>query len=217
MPQLEERPGTQAHPRAATPEQVAAVLHYTTYRKSDGPRFRIKFLLLAETGMRRMECASIRRADITPSWEQGSIIGGEVRVIGKFRKERFIPLSPEITTLLMTYMDQYPTDSPWLFPSATSKSGYQSPESFYSSLRMACNKLGVKPFSPHQLRHFYATEALKDGAKLHVVSRILGHASTAITADVYAHVGDQEKTQEHMAHSPLRRLMPKLLEEEVTR
>ncbi len=195
----------------ATPAQVAAVLQYQTRRKSDGARFRIKFLLLAETGMRREECASIRWVDVKPSVEQGHVIGGQVRVVGKGSKERFIPLSPEITTLLLAYMEQNPTDSPWLFPSRLSNTGYQTAQAFYESLQRACKKLGIEPFAPHQLRHFYATEALNDGAKLHVVSRILGHASTAITADIYAHVGDREKTKEHMEHSPLRKLMPKQL------
>lgn len=41
---------------------------------------------------------------------------------------------------------------------------------------------------PHQLRHFYATEMLRNGAKLEVVERILGHSSIGVTADIYRHV-----------------------------
>ncbi|MFC1914223.1 tyrosine-type recombinase/integrase [Chloroflexota bacterium] len=40
----------------------------------------------------------------------------------------------------------------------------------------------MEPFTPHGLRHLYATEMLRKGAKLEVVGRILGHSSIVITA-----------------------------------
>jgi len=43
---------------------------------------------------------------------------------------------------------------------------------------------GVRPIGLHGARHTYATLALAAGARLDVVSRQLGHASIAITADV---------------------------------
>ena len=47
--------------------------------------------------------------------------------------------------------------------------------------------------SPHDLRHTYATLALKRGVPVEVVSKILGHASVSITLDIYRHVFDNEK------------------------
>jgi integrase len=46
---------------------------------------------------------------------------------------------------------------------------------------------GVRPIGLHGARHTHATLALAAGARLDVVSRQLGHASIAITADVYGH------------------------------
>lgn len=43
----------------------------------------------------------------------------------------------------------------------------------------------------HTLRHTYATTALLHDVPLHVVSRNLGHASIAITADIYGHLTDE--------------------------
>jgi integrase len=49
---------------------------------------------------------------------------------------------------------------------------------------------GVRPIGLHGARHTHATLALAAGARLDVVSRQLGHASIAITADVYGHPDD---------------------------
>jgi integrase/recombinase XerD len=57
--------------------------------------------------------------------------------------------------------------------------------------------------TPHGLRHYFATYALKNGAKLEVISRILGHASVGITGDVYRTVKQDEIRDEHMRFSPL--------------
>ncbi|HJU57514.1 MAG TPA: tyrosine-type recombinase/integrase [Actinomycetota bacterium] len=48
----------------------------------------------------------------------------------------------------------------------------------------------MTPITLHGARHSYATLSLSSGARLDVVSRQLGHASIAITADVYGHPDD---------------------------
>lgn len=71
------------------------------------------------------------------------------------------------------------------------------------TLRRACKRAGVTPFTPHQLRHLYATHMLRGGAKLEVVARILGHASVGVTADIYRHVATAELHEEHARFAPL--------------
>ena len=69
-------------------------------------------------------------------------------------------------------------------------------------------RVGVRPFTPHQLRHFYATSMLNDGANLKVVSELLGHASPSTTANIYWHVlGADERRREHEQHNPLREVL----------
>ncbi|MDR7400471.1 MAG: site-specific integrase, partial [Armatimonadota bacterium] len=48
-------------------------------------------------------------------------------------------------------------------------------------------RAGVRPSSPHQLRHLHASALLSQGAGLAEVARRLGHASPAVTASVYSH------------------------------
>lgn len=55
-------------------------------------------------------------------------------------------------------------------------------------LKGACARLGIRPVSPHGLRHLHASLLLDQGLSLPEVSRRLGHANPAITAQVYSHV-----------------------------
>mgnify|MGYP001596272611 FL=1 len=55
------------------------------------------------------------------------------------------------------------------------------------AFRRALRAAGIRKVRPHDLRHTYATLAIMAGVPLLTVSRQLGHASIAITADVYAH------------------------------
>ena len=68
-------------------------------------------------------------------------------------------------------MDRRPSGSPFVFPGETG-TGHAEIYNVEKTLRRACMRAGVKPFSPHGLRHFYATEMLRNGAKLEVVGRI---------------------------------------------
>ena len=55
----------------------------------------------------------------------------------------------------------------------------------------ALHGAGVKPIPLHSARHTFATLALGAGVRLDIVSKQLGHASVAITADVYGHPDDK--------------------------
>jgi site-specific recombinase XerD len=78
-----------------------------------------------------------------------------------------------------------------VFPGDT-RTGHAEIHNAEKTLRHACVRAGVRPFTPHQLRHFYATEMLRNGAKLEVVGRILGHSGIGVTADIYRHVRTEE-------------------------
>jgi integrase len=63
------------------------------------------------------------------------------------------------------------------------------PDNLKYAWRKITAKAGLGPLRFHALRHTAATVALAQGVPLEVISRQLGHAGYAITADVYAHVG----------------------------
>ncbi len=161
-------------------EDIRKLMLFECYRSGDTFKFRTMVTLLATTGLRVTEGAGILKKNV-------DFTAHEIRMIGKGDKEGIVPMLPVTEEVIRAYIDTCPSDSPFLFPGATDE-GFWSISSFEKTMRRACVKLGIEKVTPHQLRHLYATVLLKGGAKLEVVSKILRHASVAITADIYRHV-----------------------------
>jgi site-specific recombinase XerD len=157
---------------------------------------RLFIALFADTGMRLTEACTILRQNV-------SIDRQEIKVLGKGKKERMLPISPAVVDLLQKYLASLFSDSIYLFP-ARNKNGYQDTRIIDRVFARISKRLHIKkPITPHCLRHYFATYALRNGAKLEVISRILGHASVGITGDVYRTVKQDEIREEHMKFSPL--------------
>jgi integrase len=66
--------------------------------------------------------------------------------------------------------------------------------------KTACEDAGIsdegKLLTPHSLRHGYGSKLIEEGSKLPYVSRALGHASEAMTARVYVHEFEAQRTEE---------------------
>ena len=72
-----------------------------------------------------------------------------------------------------------------------------------TSFSRLCERAGLGHWHPHELRHSGASLMLAQGTPLHVVSDVLGHASIAITKDVYGHLleGDKRAAAESMTEA----------------
>ena len=171
-----------------TREDIEKLLNTHTYRSSDEVKFKLILVLLLDCGLRISEAASIRKANI-------DFDRLEIKVRGKGDRERTVPVSPTTTELLKVYISQ-DGKSEWLFP-GNNKLGYLDIRSYEHSMRRVCRRLGIKPISPHQLRHAFATYSLKAGARLEVISKLLGHSSIATTADIYTHWSREDLRREH--------------------
>jgi site-specific recombinase XerD len=82
------------------------------------------------------------------------------------------------------------------------------PDNFSHSFAWLCERAGLGHWHPHELRHSGASLMLAQGTPLHVVCEVLGHASIAITKDVYGHLleGDKRAAAESMSRGSVRRL-----------
>ncbi|MEV4379775.1 tyrosine-type recombinase/integrase [Streptosporangium sp. NPDC049644] len=67
------------------------------------------------------------------------------------------------------------------------------PDTFSHLFSKLAQKAGLGHWHPHELRHSGASLMLAQGTPLHVVSDVLGHASIAITKDVYGHLMEGDK------------------------
>lgn len=155
-------------------------------------RNEVMFKLLATTGMRRSELVSL-------TWEQFDFFNQTVRIYGKGKKERLLPLHSNLVPLLKAYRDSlevyrtYPTE-----PVFRNKNGkILDPRGLHFIFKMALKKSGLPPsrFSLHHLRHTFATLMLqenKQNVDLRTLQELLGHESITST-EVYTHVEFEQK------------------------
>lgn len=181
--------------RCPSVDDVEKVIEVGCLRSNDANKIRTLIRLLATTGLRLTEAASLRKDGV-------DFKANELRIVGKGRKLRVVPLLPEVANMLRDYIDSHPSESPFVFPGNT-RTGYAEIYNIEKTLKRACLRAKVEPFTPHQLRHLYATEMLRNGAKLEVVGRILGHSSIGITADIYRHVRTGEMHEEARKYAPM--------------
>ncbi len=157
------------------------------------PRDRAMLYLFIDAGLRLEELCSSKLADF---------IGASLVITGKGNKQRIVPLSPSTVRALDAYVDTLHPSTVYLFPGAV-PSTHISRRRVEDRLGELCADAGIKRITPHQLRHYFATHMLNDGANLKAVSQILGHSSPAVTAQVYWHVDEELNAAEHTQHSPV--------------
>jgi integrase/recombinase XerD len=114
-----------------------------------------------------------------------------LRVLGKGRKERVVPLTAPAVAALRAYLDR---GRPALVRRAdpgvvfvNRRGGRLSRMGLWGILRGRARAVGIADMHPHMLRHSFATHLLEGGADLRVVQELLGHASLA-TTQIYTHV-----------------------------
>jgi integrase/recombinase XerC len=149
-----------------------------------GERDKAIFYTFLFTGMRRSELAGLQASDI-------DFYRNQIRVMGKRAKERFIPLHPNLTEILQSYLKQrndiFEGDD-WPNHVFLSLGGKPiSPESVYKIIKTLLGKVSTRAYrGPHLLRHTFATWILDKGADINAVKELLGHSSLAAT-QVYTH------------------------------
>ena len=115
-----------------------------------------------------------------------------LRVLGKGRKERIVPITRQSVDLVKKYLDARrgtPADGEPLFTG--DKGGRLSRRQIE---RIVARRLSAvsqqKKRSPHVLRHSFATHLMDGGADIRAVKELLGHASLA-TTQIYTHVSKE--------------------------
>jgi integrase/recombinase XerC len=135
--------------------------------------------LLYSTGMRRTELIHIQKTQIDSYRNQ-------IKVLGKGKKERIIPLPQDLIQHIHEYIGaNKEVKSDFLFHD---KNGKQlAPHAIYAIVNKQLAKVTtINKKSPHVLRHTFATHLLNNGADINAVKELLGHANLAAT-QVYTH------------------------------
>lgn len=127
------------------------------------------FKFLCNTGLRVSELVTLRRENVS---------NGFIRVIGKGRKARAIPMNQTVKSICAKYPNFEfckKKNRTWVF--------------------RYCKKLSeeaqIPKFHPHSCRHYFANELYHRGVPMQTVSRLLGHSCTMVTENVYVHWGEE--------------------------
>lgn len=178
--------------------EMEAVLSEVVYEDDfEGKRDQLMIQLLYATGMRRAELIHLKKTDL--DFESNCI-----KVLGKRRKERLIPMLSGLKPLFLAYYKERDTlehahKTKYVFVSKQGNKVYETLVYRIVGKYFAQVSSKVKQ-SPHMLRHTFATHLLNKGADLNSVKELLGHASLAST-QVYTHNSIAELKKVHaLAH-----------------
>lgn len=179
-------------PTFLTEEEVDKLLE--SIKGEDFITLRDKAILefLYSCGARVSEVINLKKEDI-------DLIGGIVKVKGKGKKERILPLGEPAIRAIKKYLDKRKDNSSFLF--VNYKGEKLSDRGVRLILEKYIKKLAFKfRVSPHTLRHSFATHLLNRGADLRSVQELLGHSSIS-TTQIYTHLSiDRLKKIYEKAH-----------------
>ncbi len=175
-------------PRVLRPEESIALIEAAGDDGPLGARDRAMLEVLYGSGLRVSELVSLVLGAIDRR-------AGLLRVVGKGRKERVIPMGEPALEALDVYLEEgrpklLRRDGPTVDAVFLSQRGRaMTRQNFFTRLRAIARKAGVpqEKVSPHVLRHAFATDLLEGGADLRAVQSMLGHANLA-TTQIYTHV-----------------------------
>ncbi len=154
--------------------------------------------LMYATGLRVSELVNLKLNDIDLEMDL-------LRTIGKGSKERIIPIGDYAIYFVKIYISEYRNqllkeNTDYVFLNNHGKK--LSRQSFYKLVKELAIKKNIKTeFSPHTLRHSFATHLLDRGADIVSIKEMLGHSSLS-TTQIYTHISNQKLKDEYSKFHP---------------
>lgn len=189
-------------PGILSPQQVDALLRSPDQKTVKGRRDGAMLDLMYACGLRVSELCTLRT-------DQLHFKEGYIRVRGKGRKERLVPVAKATAKRVMDYLDH---DRPVL-----AQDPDQAGSILFLSVRsrpltrqriwQVIRELGTSVqlpedlLHPHSLRHSFASHLLSSGAPLRTIQEMLGHADIG-TTQIYTHVDQNRLNQVHKNFHP---------------
>ncbi len=187
-----------ALPRVLGEREVEALLEAPDTATPRGLRDRAMLELLYATGLRVSELVGLTTGAL-------DLRRGLVRVLGKGRRERIVPLGARALEALAAYLER---GRPELHPAGDvlfpGRGGTAlSRQAFWARLKRLALAASIEPsrISPHVVRHSFATHLVAHGADLRTVQQLLGHRDIS-TTEIYTHVARERLRRLYDEHHP---------------
>ena len=188
-------------PNVLTPYEVEQLLQAPDTSTPLGKRDAALLEMLYATGLRASELVALTLGDVQTA-------AGYVKVYGKGGKERLVPVGE----MAMVQLDDYllagrpqlvkTRQAVHLFVNRSARG--LTRQGLWKIIKKYMHQAVIsKPFSPHTLRHSFATHLLEGGADLRSLQHMLGHADIS-TTQIYTHVVQQRLRALYTTHHPRR-------------
>lgn len=187
-------------PEVLSVEEIDRIISGIDLSEKEGQRNHAIIEMLYSCGLRVSELCNLLISDI---WRDE----GFVKVMGKGRKERFVPISGRALRELSLWeecrchINIRPGNEDYVFLSF--KRGRKlSRITVFHIVKVLAENAGItKEISPHTFRHSFATHLLEGGANLRAIQEMLGHESIA-TTEIYTHLDNSRLREEILRHHP---------------
>lgn len=184
-------------PEILTSKEVETLLEQPKCIDAKGYRDKAMLELLYATGIRVTELIDLDISDVNLS-------AGIIRCRSR-NKERFIPMYPAAIRALTEYIDLVRPqmiavpDEPSLFVNVNGER--MSRQGFWKLIKYYQKKANIeKDITPHTLRHSFAAHLLENGADIHAIQEMMGHADISSTQIYSQLVKKQLKDVYNKAH-----------------
>lgn len=186
-------------PEVLTTEEIDRMEAAIDLSKPEGQRNKAIIEVLFSCGLRVSELTALKLSDLFMS-------DNFVRIKGKGRKERLVPISAKaVKELKLWFIDRdrmniKPGEEDFVF--LNRRGAHLTRTMILIMIKRCAEAAGIeKTVSPHTLRHSFATALLKGGADLMAIQMMLGHESIS-TTEIYTHVDMTTLRQEILEHHP---------------
>lgn len=155
--------------------------------------------LMYSSGLRVSELINLKVIDI-------DLDMALVRIYGKGSKERVIPLGEFAVNALKEYIIYHRSSmlkkKPCDYLFLNSRGDKMTRQAFFKILKELARTQNIKTeFSPHTLRHSFATHLLKHGADLRSIQELLGHSDVSST-QIYTHISNEKLKENYQDYHP---------------
>ena len=158
-------------------------------------------MMLIDAGLRIGEIVRLKIDDL-------HLDEGIIKVLGKGKKERFVPIGSNSQRVLQRYLFRYrprqnDSQNEYVFPSTGGKPLTEN--SLKLMFARLASRSGVKRLHAHLCRHTFATKFLINGGDVFTLQQILGHSTLEMVRH-YVNLASNQVALQHRRFSPLDRL-----------